>query len=209
MNKRQKELINQLSDIELVKQLYLTQGILFVISCGLFIFLFDSMTEFLSYIQLDLYEVVYYGIGSAAIVILIDGLLMKILPKEMYDDGGINEKVFRERPIWHIFLLSFIVACTEEFLFRGIIQSQFGFFIASITFALLHLRYLTKPVLLISVLLLSFYIGWIFEITENLLVTIVAHLLIDFVFGCIIRVQYMRGQPVSESFNEGGIIRDE
>src|SRR5699024_11474282 len=59
-----------------------------------------------------------------------------------------------------------------ELLFRGVLQTTFGYIPASVIFALVHVRYLSKPVLLISVLLISFFIGYLFEVTGNLYVTI-------------------------------------
>ncbi|WP_404453206.1 type II CAAX prenyl endopeptidase Rce1 family protein [Oceanobacillus kapialis] len=44
-----------------------------------------------------------------------------------------------------------------------------------------------KPVLFISVLLVSFYIGYLFEQTGNLIVTITAHFIVDFLLGLTIR----------------------
>lgn len=82
-----------------------------------------------------------------------------------------------------------LVAIAEELLFRGVIQTTFGYLISSTLFALIHFRYLKKPVLLISVLFVSFYIGYIFILTENLLVTITAHFVVDFTLGLVIRFQ--------------------
>src|SRR5690625_1741473 len=112
---------------------------------------------------------------------------MVILPKKYFDDGGINERIFKNQSIFNIFIIALIVAVSEELLFRGLIQTIFGYFIASTLFALVHVRYLRKPVLLISVLLISFYLGYLYEITNNLFVTIFAHFIVDFLLGVIIR----------------------
>lgn len=190
MKTSQADIIKQMSDTDVLKQLYFTQLLMLGIGIFLSFFFFENIGDLLRWFQFDSSELITYGITSAAIVIGIDLMLMKVLPKRMYDDGGINEKVFQRRPVWHIILLTAFIAISEEFLFRGVLQTEFGYIVASTIFAFMHFRYLTKPALLISVFLLSFYIGWIFEITGNLLVTIVAHFLIDFVFACIIRYQY-------------------
>ena len=88
-----------------------------------------------------------------------------------------------------MFILSFTVAFAEELLFRGVLHTTFGYFIASTIFALAHFRYLTKPILFISILFVSFYIGYLFEITGNLVVTIAAHFIVDFLLGLFIRLQ--------------------
>ncbi|MEK1830639.1 CPBP family intramembrane glutamic endopeptidase [Priestia megaterium] len=73
---------------------------------------------------------------------------MKCVPEHLYDDGGINERLFANRSVPHLILICIIVACSEEILFRGVIQVQFGLFWASIVFALVHIRYLKKWFLL-------------------------------------------------------------
>lgn len=194
---RQTEVIKSMKDKEVLFHLYLTQFILVILAGIIGWFLFEDIGSFLSIWEWNLKEVLLYGGGSAIIVIAVDGFLMRILPKDMYDDGGINEKVFKNRPVWHIFVISLIVAFSEEIFFRGVIQTHFGYLIASIIFALLHIRYLYKWVLLIVVVSLSFYIGWIYLLTQNLWVTIFMHFLIDFVFAIIIRIQYLRQVSLS------------
>lgn len=44
-----------------------------------------------------------FGGGSAVIVLSIDFLSMRYLPEHWYDDGRINEKIFENRSIPHIF----------------------------------------------------------------------------------------------------------
>jgi len=192
MANRQADLINEMEDREVIFHLYLTQFIIIFLAAVVGFFLFDNLDSFFKIWKLNLKEILLFGGGSAIIVIVLDAILMKILPEHMYDDGGINEKVFRRRPVWHIFIICFIVAISEELFFRGVIQTHFGYVIASVVFAVLHLRYLYKWVLLLEVILLSFYIGWIYLITENLLATIFMHFLIDFVFALLIRFKYLR-----------------
>lgn len=192
MANRQADLINEMEDREVLLHLYLTQFIIIFLAVLIGFFLFEDLDSFFKIWKLNLKEILLFGGGSAIIVLVLDMILMKILPEHMYDDGGINEKVFRRRPVWHIFIICFIVAISEEIFFRGVIQTHFGYVIASIVFAVLHIRYLYKWALLLEVILLSFYIGWIYFVTENLLVTIFMHFLIDFVFALMIRFKYLR-----------------
>lgn len=85
-----------------------------------------------------------------------------------------------------------MIAFSEELLFRGVIQTHFGLFVASTVFALLHVRYLEKLFLFAMVVLLSFFLGYIYELTNSLWVTIFAHFLIDFVLAVDIRLNYIR-----------------
>lgn len=192
MAKRQAELINEMEDKEVLFHLYLTQLMIIILSSIIGFFLFEDLESFFELWEWNIKEILLFGGGSAIIVISIDSVLMKVLPKHMYDDGGINEKVFKNRPIWHTFIICLLVALSEELFFRGVLQTHFGYLIASIVFAILHFRYLFKWALLLVVISLSFYIGWIYIITGNLLVTIFMHFLIDFVFALMIRINYLR-----------------
>lgn len=87
-------------------------------------------------------SILKYGAPLAALVIIADLMVMKWAPKHMYDDEGINEKLFRERSYPHIVILTLFIAFAEEILFRGVIQTHFGLWAASIIFAILHFRYL-------------------------------------------------------------------
>ncbi|WP_106497377.1 CPBP family intramembrane glutamic endopeptidase [Lentibacillus sp. Marseille-P4043] len=186
---RQRDIIQQMSDKELGKQLILSQMLLFILSFVLSLFFFDHVAQWLDYFQLDMREVVWYGVIPGLVIVLCDLLLMYIFPKRYYDDGGINNKIFQNRSIGSIFLIVLLVAVSEELLFRGVLQTTFGFILASSIFALVHIRYITKPVLLVSVLFVSFYIGYMFELTGNLFTTITAHFIVDFLLGLIIRFQ--------------------
>lgn len=183
----QKNLIDQMSDEQLQHSLFMSQFILFSLALLLSIFLFDHFTKWLDLFSLNIREIMYYGCLPGLLIVLIDIVLMYLLPKEHFDDGGINQKIFKNRSVPNIFMIALIVAVSEELLFRGVIHTIFGYAIASTIFALVHVRYLKKPVLLISVLLISFYIGYLYELTNNLLVTITAHFIVDFLLGLIIR----------------------
>src|SRR5690606_3920856 len=96
----------------------------------------------------------------------------------------INEKIFSNMPIWKIGLLSLLIAFSEELLFRGAIQTHFGFWIASIIFAFIHFRYLSNWYLLLNVSLLSLWIGLIYEWSgQQILPVIIMHFMIDFLLG--------------------------
>lgn len=188
MNKQQyTDLINGLSNREINLHLFATQVILAIISLILGFFLFDDFSSFLALMKWDDPNIWLIG-GSAGIgIVLLDLILMKTLPPSYYDDGGLNEKLFSNKAIWQIALIAAVVAVSEEILFRGVIQTHFGLVISSIIFALIHYRYLFNLFLFINITALSFFIGYIYLVTENLLVTIFLHFLVDFLLGLIIR----------------------
>ena len=187
MRNRQAEAVKQLTDRELLLNVYLTQMIVLILAAIISFFLFEDMWFFSDLIRFTWTEIIVLGGGTACIVIGIDLILMKTLPKEMLDDGGINERIFSRLSISHIFFLCAIISFSEELLFRGVIQTSFGLVLSSLLFAFIHVRYLSKPVLFGSVVGISFLIGVLYEITGNLMTTITAHFLIDFVMGCLIQ----------------------
>lgn len=192
MLKKQHELIKQLSDKQIVQQLYFTQILLLFISVILSVILFQSYEEFWDLWKINSYQFIFYSVAVAGIVILLDFFIMKFLPKELYDDGGINERIFQKRSIPHIFFLAAFIAFTEELLFRGVLQTNFGIWIASVIFAIAHIRYISKWLLFTVVLLTSFLLGLVYEWTDQLYTTMIAHFIIDLIFAIQIRLQYLR-----------------
>lgn len=186
MKKKYNEIISELTDRELLFHLYATQLLLFGISLVLGFILFDHFS-FFRHIRLADVNILTIGASAGIVVAVVDLLLMKWLPTSYYDDGGLNEKIFRNKSIIHIAFIAFIVAFSEELLFRGIIQAKFGLIAASILFAGVHYRYLFNWFLFVDIVLLSFFIGVVFLVTNNLAVTIMMHFMIDFLLGIYMR----------------------
>lgn len=192
-------LIKELSDRELLFHLYLTQVILLVISVILSMILFDSFLDFLDLFNWNDKNIVIIGGAAGLAVVILDVILMKWLPPSYYDDGGLNERIFKGRSVFHIAIIAAIVAICEEILFRGVIQTHVGLIVSSVIFAVVHYRYLFNLFLFINVIVLSFFIGFIFLITENIIVTIFMHFIIDFLLGIIIKYRKNRQEGM---FNE-------
>ncbi|WP_200411228.1 CPBP family intramembrane glutamic endopeptidase [Virgibacillus salexigens] len=195
---KQSEQIKHMEDHEIRTQLIISQFVLIFISLAGSFILFDSFfRDWLRLFAWDNQDILYYGVLPGLIIVGVDLLLIRFLPPSYYDDGGINDRLFRNQSVTFIILISLMVAFAEEILFRGVLQTSFGYLIASFIFALVHLRYLRKPVLLIGVLLISFYIGYLFHLTENLVVTIVAHFIVDCLLGLVIRLKSEVGKNES------------
>nr|WP_263325873.1 type II CAAX endopeptidase family protein [Neobacillus sp. Marseille-Q6967] len=195
MKNKYTELIKGLTDKELLFHLYITQAILLAISFLLGIILYDRFS-FLQTIKFNDIKIISVGLPAGIAVVLIDIALMKCLPVSYYDDGGLNERIFRNRKVIHIALIAGIVALSEELLFRGILQTKVGLVMASIIFAIIHYRYLFNWFLFSNIVLLSFLIGFIFEWTNNLAVTMIMHFTIDFLLGLYIK--YKRSTDIGE-----------
>lgn len=184
---KQAELIKSMTDEQLKQQLLLSQSLFFIISIILSLFLFSDITDWLLYIHIDMPQLFIYGLLPGVILVIVEVFLYKFIPARHLDDGGINEKIFKNQSIGAIFVIALVVAISEEFLFRGVIQTTFGYIFASSLFVVVHIRYLKKPVLLSLLIFTSFFIGYLFEITNNLLVTILFHFIVDFLLGLFIK----------------------
>jgi len=128
-----------------------------------------------------------WAAGFAALVLLVDWQITRFVPKDMLDDGGVNERIFRNLPVWHIAVLCLAVAVCEELLFRGAIQHAIGPYWTSVLFAAIHVRYLRHWLMTGLVFAISYGLGWICIRTGSLWTPILAHFLIDFCLGCMVR----------------------
>lgn len=190
MKKRnQAEIIGQLSKKELTFHLVATQIVLLTISIILGIFLVKDLSSFFNLFRFDS-SIYVMGIINGVIIVILDLFLMKVLPDRYYDDGGINEKIFQNRSILEIIGLTLLIAFSEEILFRGIIQTHFGIVAASIIFAIVHIRYWGHWFLIINIVILSFWIGFVYEWSNHdLLTTITMHFIIDLLLGIAIKLK--------------------
>jgi membrane protease YdiL (CAAX protease family) len=182
MKNKYNEIIKELTDKELLFHLYATQILLLVVSFILGLFLYDGFS-YLNYLKWNDLHIFTIGVTAGVVVVLMDITLMKWLPTSYYHDGGLNERIFKNKNIFHIAWIAAIVAFSEELLFRGIIQTKIGLILASLVFAVIHFRYLFNWFLFLNIILLSFLIGYIYDLTNNLAVTIVMHFVIDFLLG--------------------------
>lgn len=198
MKKRYVDLIKEIPDRELILSLYTTQILLLAISFFLGIFLFDSYSAFFDLFHWNDINILFVGGMAGIAVVIIDLVLMKILPAKYYDDGGLNERMFQRRPLFQIAMIAAVVAVGEEILFRGVIQTHLGLIVSSLIFAFVHYRYLFNWFLFVNITGLSFFIGFIYLQTGNVLVTIFMHFLIDFLLGCIIKFKFKKKQNERE-----------
>ncbi|MFD0694871.1 CPBP family intramembrane glutamic endopeptidase [Paenibacillus sp. GCM10027628] len=178
--------LNDLNDQTLLLNLYITQLLTLII--GIVIVLFQSNHKILAMFSIKAgWAIPLWGCLFAVAVLGMDLLISRWVPKEVSDDGGINEMIFGKRAVWHIALISLIVSICEEFLFRGAIQYWWGPYWTSILFAAIHIRYLQHWLMTGMVFSISYGLGWIYEQTGSLWTPIIAHFVIDFVMGCILR----------------------
>lgn len=175
----------QLSEKMLLVNLYLTQGLTLII--GLIILLFQKRNPFTLLQFPEQIHFLGWALGLAGVMFLVDLLISRLVPEDAMDDGGINELLFKARPIWHIAVISIVVAICEELLFRGAIQHGLGPYWTSILFAVIHIRYLRHWIPTGWVFVSSYGLGYIYLQSGTLWAPIVCHFLIDFISGLVIR----------------------
>ncbi|WP_413789196.1 CPBP family intramembrane glutamic endopeptidase [Bacillus yunxiaonensis] len=188
-----KKSIEDMSLKEIRLNLYITQAIILCIGALLAYILFPSIDAFLDLWKWDFIPILLIGGGVACMIVLLDYIAMNLLPESWFDDGGINDRMFQGMSVFQVFAVTLLIGIAEEFLFRGVIQTYFGLMFASIIFAVLHIRYITKPFLFCFVLMISSVFGYVFQWTGNLLITIFAHFLVDFIMGLQLRKQVEGG----------------
>jgi uncharacterized protein len=178
-----------LSQRVLIINVYITQGILLAIGLlGMYFFYLRRGITLTALFSIEnLQPSLLSGAAAAGAVVMVEAVMISVFPPETFDDGGLNELLFKGLPYWHIAFIAFAVAFCEELLFRGIMQSNLGLWITSAVFALIHVRYLKKWVMFLTVLLVSLLLGWLLNRTGSLWSVIAAHFLIDFILGCFSR----------------------
>src|SRR5438309_7827489 len=99
-------LIKDIQEKDLIFSLYFTQMLLLMIAFILGLFLFDSLSSFLTLFTIVDPNILIIGGTVGIIVVLVDLIFMKLLPKNYYDDGGLNERIFQNLPFYHIALIA-------------------------------------------------------------------------------------------------------
>lgn len=187
--KLQKVTVDQIDDRMLLMNLYATQALTLLI--GVFITLFQGRNILKLFALPSDYAFLIWGGGFALAVIVIDLAISRYVPDDVIDDGGINERIFRERPLWHIIVMCLIISICEEALFRGAIQHAWGPYWTSILFAVIHVRYLQHWLMTGLVFAISYGLGWIYIQAGTIWAPVAAHFIIDLIMGCIIRYRRM------------------
>ncbi|WP_088102252.1 CPBP family intramembrane glutamic endopeptidase [Halalkalibacter urbisdiaboli] len=191
---KQQDILANISDRDLLLNVYASQGLMLVCAFIGGYFIFSSWSDILGLVFLDFWGIFVIGGGFAVLVVIVNILLARWLPAHLLDDGGINRRIFRSLTLPQMLVLCTVVAIAEEVLFRAVIQTGYGLITASLIFAFIHFRYIKKVVLFLSVLILSFSLGLLFEWTGNILVTMFAHFLIDFLFGIMLQKNLLNSQ---------------
>ncbi len=179
-----------LTDRSLLFNLYASQ--LLVVVLAVLLLLFQGRLS----VDLFLWRERALWVSGALVGLAVVGLelfLASVLPPQWFDDGGINRQLFRRRSLLHIAWIALLVSVAEEMLFRGAVQHWLGVWGTSLLFTLIHFRYLHRWVMVSLVFIISVALGWLVEWSGTLTPAVVAHFVIDFVMGILIRFNKVPG----------------
>ena len=182
-----------MTDRVLLLNLYLTQFLVLLLAL-IFLFFQGRLSAYLFVWREGLFWAVGALLGMVAVGIEI--FLALVLPAEWLDDGGINLRLFRRRSLLHIAWIALLVSVAEELLFRGAVQHWLGIWGTSLLFTLIHFRYLRQWAMASLLFVISAALGWVVEWSGTLTPAIVAHFIIDFVMGTLIRLGKIPGMEV-------------
>lgn len=107
------------------------------------------------------------------------GSLRKVILKDI-------KVLFSNTSLLDIIVISALAGFTEELLFRGIIQAKLGIVWASVIFGILHCL---SPAYFIIATLMGFYLGFLSDYYQSLLVPIQLHFMYD--FGVLVCLKYL------------------
>lgn len=93
--------------------------------------------------------------------------------------------IFSDCRLIDLYLISVFAGFAEELLFRGVIQVKLGIIGASIIFGLLHF---ITPAYFIIATFMGFYLGFLFQYYESLLIPIQLHFIYD--LGALLYLRY-------------------
>jgi uncharacterized protein len=95
---------------------------------------------------------------------------------EIFRDTEVGTFIKRSN-VFVFVLLASCAGVVEEVLFRGILQHHLGLILSSFIFGALHAL---TPAYFVIATLISLYLGWIYQFSDQLIVPIVAHAVYDF-----------------------------
>lgn len=124
-------------------------------------------------------------LGLLVVAMQID--IAVFLPERLWADDGTNAS-FSRLSYPHIVLLMALTALAEELFFRAAIQSLLLHWISPVAvalavaagvFAVAHVRYLTRPVLLAGAWVIGLLLGWGYWFTRSIWTSVWAHFLFN------------------------------
>jgi membrane protease YdiL (CAAX protease family) len=179
---------------ELVLTVIVVESLLFLLASGWAYF--ARINPFLN-IKLDFSDILF-AVLCSFFLLTVNFLVINIFSKYIAFFRYLKEEYNEITPVAAnvtfpgALIVALFSGIAEEFLFRGILQIQFGIIIASIIFGMFHIGNKKTFWYGIYAVLIGFYLGWLYHITGNLLVPIIIHCLNNFLALFYMRYYYKR-----------------
>lgn len=126
-----------------------------------------------------------------AVLFILQAIFLRTIPWEKLFDE-INQMLLERFSLIELVPIFFLGALSEEFLFRGIIQTVVGVWLTAIIFTLIHYRYWRKIYILIEVFLMGIILGFVFYFSGNLWAPILCHFAINILTALMFKRGYIR-----------------
>ncbi|MCL1917516.1 MAG: CPBP family glutamic-type intramembrane protease [Peptococcaceae bacterium] len=117
-------------------------------------------------------------IAFPVLMVGLEWVILRYVPRHYWFEP-INNQLAQKFNLFELTAIFAIGAISEEFLFRGVLQNTFGFWIATLLFVLIHTRYLKRVLLLAVSLVLGCGLGLVYLVSGNLWVVILCHFLLN------------------------------
>lgn len=125
-------------------------------------------------------------LAGSALLLSLQFIFLKYVERDLLTDE-LNLVLISKFSLAELFVIFFTGALVEEILFRGIIQTHLGIWLASFLFTIIHFRYLQKIVLIMEVYLMGLILGAMYLLTQTIWVPIFCHLTVNIITAFMIK----------------------
>ncbi|ADY56126.1 Abortive infection protein [Syntrophobotulus glycolicus DSM 8271] len=158
----------------LLLNLLLSNVILLIVGLLLLKYLALPKLNFVLFSSQGVLSAILQTAGFTFLLLTVVLIFTVLIPQEKLNDE-INERLFESLSYPELAAVFLFGAIVEELLFRVVLQSYTGPVLSSVLFALAHYRYLTKPYILIQVLMIGLVLGCAYWLTGVFWVVVAIH----------------------------------
>jgi len=169
----------------------LTHGILLLTALLLKIFIIKDTMVFSSFFNAEIsIKIIIILLAGSLSLIGLQLLFIKFVPEEKLFDQ-LNMILMERFSLSELFVIFLIGAFTEELLFRGMIQPFLGIILTCLVFVGIHFRYFSKKIILLEIFLMGIILGIVYQMTNQLYVPVICHLILNFFMAVLIKKGYL------------------
>ncbi len=181
----------EISKRMLLLNIILSQGILVILSLLLGWFLFPD-TKWSQLVPIGYGENIFITLlGGSTVLLALQLFFHHYVTRDRLLDE-INILLINTFSLPELSAIFLFGSLAEEWLFRGLIQTHTGIWIASILFTLIHFRYLKKIFLLLEVFLMGLILGFTYLISQTIWVPIICHFAVNILTAWLIKKGHLQ-----------------